>query len=646
MAAAIALFGLNAFIAARLFSISIFGGLYSIESSYISLAKERSAQGNFFPLWYCGMPWPNTYPPMLQAIVSFFSRNWFHDIGLAYHNVTGVFYCLVPVAIFVLVRVLTKRYVPAVLAGLAVSTISPATLLFPGAYGELLSYFRPRRLQVMIEWGEGPHVSSIFWMILAMAAVVTALRVRKPWAYSIAALVSACALLTNWLGGAALGITVLVYLCAMRCNLRDWLAAVGIGIATYGFAIAWIPLSTVQTIRKNSDYVGGSYTMGWKQYLGFLAMAVSVWLLDRLLERWKVQAATRFLLLTGAVFGVISTSAFWLQGFYFLPQPGRYHLEMELFLLAGLVLLFEGIPIRDVHLIAGGALVILAGSGISEGLAYSNQILHASTVERTTEYKVARWFEDNHPGVRVFCPGTIGFWLNVFTQQPQLGGGFEQGSTNSLLPGVMYQIMVGEGKQMAAVSNTWLEAFGTGYVCITNEKSEEYYKPFHDKKKFDDVLPVVYRTTGEVIYQVNPTRSALAVHASAKTIRDMKWTGTVFPQTTDAMLSTIPADRPVQSEWQGDRLILNANPQPGEAISVRLTALPGWSASVNGVALPLQTDALGLMYMEPQQPGPQRIELTYARTWEYRISQLITALTALCSIAWMFFHWIRLRTRW
>ena len=141
---------------------------------------------------------------MLQAIVSFFSLKVFHDPGLAYHNVTGVFYCLGPVAVFVLVRVLTQRYIPSVLAGLAVSTISPAIVLMPGIYPELLSYFRPRRLQVMIEWGEGPHVSSIFWLLLAIAAVAVALRVRKPWAYAAASLLSAFSLLTNWLGGAAL----------------------------------------------------------------------------------------------------------------------------------------------------------------------------------------------------------------------------------------------------------------------------------------------------------------------------------------------------------------------------------------------------------------------------------------------------------
>ena len=130
----------------------------------------------------------------------------------------------------------------------------------------------------------------------------------------------------------------------------------GIGIATYGFAIAWIPLSTVQAIQRNSAFVGGKYEMGWQQGVGIIGLALSVWLLDRLLERWKVQPPARFCLLTGLVFGFICTSQYWLHGFNLLPQSNRYHLEMELFLLAGIVILIEGIPVRDVHLVGGGLL--------------------------------------------------------------------------------------------------------------------------------------------------------------------------------------------------------------------------------------------------------------------------------------------------
>ena len=101
LAAAVALFALNVFLASRLFHISVFGGLYSIEGSFIGIAKERSEQGHLFPLWYAGIPWPNTYPQLLHAIVSFVSRKFTHDPGLAYHIVTGIFYCLGPVAMFV-----------------------------------------------------------------------------------------------------------------------------------------------------------------------------------------------------------------------------------------------------------------------------------------------------------------------------------------------------------------------------------------------------------------------------------------------------------------------------------------------------------------------------------------------------------------
>lgn len=635
LAAAVALFALNFFLASRLFHISVFGGLYSIEGSFIGIAKERSEQGHLFPLWYAGIPWPNTYPQLLHAIVSFVSRKFTHDPGLAYHIVTGIFYCLGPVAMFVLVRLLTRRYYPALLAGLAMSTIAPSIAILPGIYPELLSYFRPRRLQVMIEWGEGPHISAITWMLMALGAMVFALRRKTPWAYALAAVFAAATLSTNWIGVAALGMAVLVYLTTHRATGRDWLTAVGIGAATYGLAMAWMPLSTVQTIRRNSDWVAGSFPIGWKQGLGMFVLAVSVILLDRLLGKVRVSAPTRFCVLLAGVFGIIASSQYWLAGFYFMPQPHRYQLEMELFLLAGLILLFSEIPKQRVRLGGLAILLLVSAQGISEGLAYGNQILHGSTIERTVEYKVAHWLYKNHPGERVYCPGTFSQWLDVFVPQPQLGGGFDQGSTNPLLPAILFQIMAGEGKQMAAYSKTWLEAFGTGFVVVGNEKSEEYFKPFKDKKKFDDVLPVVYRTEGEAIYQLDPSRAALAVHVSEQAVKGMKWVGSVYPQTVDAMLATIPSDRPVRTEWKRDVLVLNANPRAGEVVSVRFNALPGWSAQSNSRELTVSSDALGLITIQPAEAGPQSIVLSYKRPFEYRVGQAVTAFTVLFFGAWV-----------
>ena len=188
---------------------------------------------------------------------------------------------------------------------------------------------------------------------------------------------------------------------------------------------------------------------------------------------------------------------------------------------------------------------------------------------------------------------------------------------------------------MAAYSKTWLEAFGTGFVVVGNEKSEEYFKPFKDKKKFDSILPAVYRTEGEAIYELDPARAALAVHASAQAVKEMKWVGSVYPQTVDAMLATIPADRPVRPEWKRDVLMLNANPQAGEVVSVRLNALPGWSAKSNSRELKLSADALGLITIQPVEYGPQTIVLSYQRPMEFRLGQAVTALTVLFLGVWV-----------
>ncbi|NIO68685.1 MAG: hypothetical protein GTN71_06480, partial [Anaerolineae bacterium] len=41
-------------------------------------------------------------------------------------------------------------------------------------------------------------------------------------------------------------------------------------------------------------------------------------------------------------------------------------------------------------------------------------------VSQTSEYRVARWLEDNTDGGRVYATGTHGFWLNVFSDVPQI----------------------------------------------------------------------------------------------------------------------------------------------------------------------------------------------------------------------------------
>ena len=107
--------------------------------------------------------------------------------------------------------------------------------------------------------------------------------------------------------------------------------------------------------------------------------------------------------------------------------------------------------------------------------------------------------------------------------------------------------------------------------------------------------------------------------------------GSVYTADVEAMLNTIPLDRPVRTDWTRDGLTLRVNPAVGEVISVRLNALPGWQAS-SGI---LRRNGLGLLTIDPAQAGPQVIELRYGKPLEHQVLSGLTIATALFFAVWM-----------
>jgi hypothetical protein len=92
--------------------------------------------------------------------------------GLAYHTLTAALYCLGPLALLWLVH----RLSGSLFAGLAYSLISPCDFLIPEVHRDALSFFDVRRFQALLEYGEGPHIASMKLILVALAALDTAVR--------------------------------------------------------------------------------------------------------------------------------------------------------------------------------------------------------------------------------------------------------------------------------------------------------------------------------------------------------------------------------------------------------------------------------------------------------------------------------------
>src|SRR6516225_7640758 len=77
-----------------------------------------------------------------------------------------------------------------------------------------------------------------------------------------------------------------------------------------------------------------------------------------------------------------------------------------------------------------------------------------------SEYTPACWIDRNMGGKRVYATGSTGFWLNAFTDTPQVVGCCEQGQTMVALAAVPYLVHAGVSPEKTRLAITWLQAMG------------------------------------------------------------------------------------------------------------------------------------------------------------------------------------------
>ena len=208
-------------------------------------ARENWNDLTWFPLWYGGIPYHNTYPPLLHLIVAAVSALLGLTPAHAYHAVTAVFYSLGPVTLYWLALRLCGSRAYSFAAGLFYSLISTSTLLIPGVRHDAGGFWGPRRLQAMVQYGEGPHVAALTLLPLAIVLLSHGFEKRRPVWWLAAALGLAAVALTNWLGAAALAMAVAAWLLARQEGVwwRNWLKAWAWPSPAYAIASPGIPPS-------------------------------------------------------------------------------------------------------------------------------------------------------------------------------------------------------------------------------------------------------------------------------------------------------------------------------------------------------------------------------------------------------------------
>jgi len=653
---AAALFLVNLYICWGLFGIEYSRFMGSIEGAYIGISRYMLAHWHdysWFPVWYAGIPSQNTYPPLLQWIVSFAAILGGTSTAHAYHWVTALLYCLGPVTLFAMILRLAGSVRAAFIAGALYSAISLSDWLIP-SIGRENGILHPERLTVLISDGEGPHIAALALLPLAILFLDLALDRRRPVYITLAVLSVASVPLTNWIGAFSLALALIAYGIA-RLGNKTWVGDLGtivlIGAAAYLVASPWIPPSTLAAVHANAKLVGGDYKHAdtalllWTPVILLLLLA-----LKAILRRCSngLQFAIFFTLLT-ALFPLASAWA----NVVIVPQPERYHLEMEmaLLLLTGLVLdgLLRRLPPRPA--IAGiAAIVVLLIWPVRAERRYArNWLLLSIDITTTSEWRTAQWLNQHWNGGRVMLPGSTAFWLTAFSDTPEIGGGFDQGLTIYPYHDAKYEIGTGEeaGSQAAQIAVLWLKALGVQAVEVSGAGSTEVYKEFHHPQEFEGVLQPLWRDRGDVLYSTGASPSLAHVLAQSDLVARKPGNGIdLAPLRPYVAALEDPQNPRATFHWTSlHSAQIQTNLPPNSVVSIQISWNAGWHARVNGHTVRVLKDGLGFLYIVPGTAGPASILIDYDGGIEGAVTRWACILTLALLGAAMIFSGVRSQAR-
>ena len=640
----VVLLSLNLWICWRLFFVEYTQHFSSVEGFFIAIARYISTHwGGFawWPLWHCGMPHSETYVPLVHLIVAALISLTKISAAHAYHDVTAVTYSLGAVTLFLMTMGLGARRGAAFLAALIYSLFSPSALLQPDVARDIGGWFNCRRLQVLTVYGEGPHVTSLAILPLAIMALQYALERRTPRSFGLAALAIAAMFLTNVPGTMAMGLAVFCWIAVQPAGrwARGWAVAALASALAYAIACYGVPPSSLATVMDNVGPMHSGFLQAWHKTAFLLPCILSaVAGLGFLLRYSHLPLFARFgVLYLGLLVAMVLTAH--PLTFELLPQVGRLHLEMEIpacMLLGGMTWwLYSHSPrwTKPVLLVAAVAAVAVQ---IDNYRARARLEVRAIDPVTRSEYTSAQWLDTHLHGQRVYSTGSNGFWLNAFADNPQVLGCCEQGQSLPVLRILPYVVSPDFSPDLTKLAVVYLEALGVQALVTTDE-----YKNIKVPERFGALLPVLHREHGDIIYAI-PQRDASLAHVlrPGEEMPTRASHEVAQNELTKYAGAVENAARPAADfQWlENSSARIGAKLRRDELVSVQIPWAVGWKAAANGQPRAVGADGLGFILLRPECEGTCEINLKWTGPSDLTtcawIAGFAIALTTAC-LFWM-----------
>lgn len=631
-----AVFSLNAYIVHNLFHTEFTQEMVSVDAAFMSFARwlaEHWGDRSWFPMWVMGTPTRQVYNPMLHHTVAGLSLLSGWTAQHAYHFVTATTYCLGPVTLFWLCYRSTARHGFALLTALLYSLISPSAFLATHFRVDNGGLFNPRRLQTLVHYGEGPHITALMLIPLVIWLLDEAASKRR-WpflplaSFSLAALV-----LTNWTGTTGLLMALAAYVLSKIQAERPlhWPTFMGVGILAYALACVWIPPSLIRTVQESS--VGLDIVTPWPEKAAILAFAAVVMsATHRIFVRHQIPSIYRFFVYFAMISGAAVLAKMWF-GRVLIPIAHRFHLEMEMGIVGAVAFLALAptarLPRRVQYALLAAALV----AGTLQARFYrreSRNTTVATDIRGTPDYRMSQWFAANAHGDRVFAPGTVAIWANLYSDVPQFYGCCDQTVRTDEIRMAIYDIYSGDD---GAITAMWLKLFGVGYIGVTNPALEP---PFKNPDKFAGVLEEVWRDGSSAVYKVPRANPSLAHVVPDTALRQRRPVNGIDVEPLQPLLAALDHPPSVATfRWLNQHEAeITARTSAGEALFVQETCDPGWHAYEGPTERPVTCGPLGLTVVDPVYAGPHMLRLVYSSSPEDGLMQGVQLVGLLALLLW------------
>ena len=619
---------------APLFRIEYLDNWPSIESTFIADARmllNNLPHPGWQPLWYTGTRFDYIYPPALRYGTAMLSLAGGISTARAYHLYIGFFYVLGIPAVWWLVRTGSGSRWQALLAGAATALVSPSAFLLRTVRLDNSSWF-PQRLWVLVHYGEGPHMTALAILPVALGASLLAVRASRPRWLVAAAVLSALVVSNNFYGAVALAIFFPVLLWSVFITARDgrvWLRGLAIAALAWCLCAFWLTPSYLRITLANLGSVAEpgnlqSTLMGLAAVVVFAA--ASWWWASGIVRRqWPVFVA-----------GVTFLLGFHVLGFFYLNlriagDTNRLIPELDLALTMAAVAVAAAMwPRRRPRLLAGALLLALFAPSVIY-LGHS-RALFPQVTDLQSQYvrQLTRWVETNLPGARTLPVGMLRLWFDVWGDNAQMDGGSNQGLLNRQFPAALWQIRVGDRGELARL---WLQASGVDAVIVPEPGSRENYVDFQFPGKFRGVLPELWNdghnTTIYGVPRVNPGLGRVVDAARMSALPPFQGGDDEAGLRRYVAQVERAGQPPVAINWNGfDHVTLSTRTGAGESVLLQQTFDPSWRARENGHPIPIRPEPImGFMLLSPGE-GQHTIEMEFATPLENRVGQGMFLLAA------------------